>query len=94
MTPCDGTQPSGSPRWCADLTPGGEDLLLGELKATIKAGNGPVSHTAVRLLARLSGKPGDDGAARQKLADCVTGLDTDPTTWIWDNAADVLRSLL
>ena len=29
---------------------------------------------------------------RAKIGDCVAGLDTDPASWTWDNAAQVLES--
>jgi hypothetical protein len=36
-------------------------------------------------------RPPDSGQLQAKLADCVAGLDTDPASWTWDNAAQVLR---
>jgi 2-methylcitrate dehydratase PrpD len=78
----------------ADLTPGGEDLLDGELHATITMGNGTVSRTAVRHPPGSPANPPTTEQLKAKLADCVTGLDADPASWDWDNAADLLRRFL
>ena len=38
--------------------------------------------------------PASPGQLQAKLADCVTGLDADPTSWTWQNAAGTLRRFL
>jgi 2-methylcitrate dehydratase PrpD len=73
------------------LVPGGDWLLDGQLEVRIYTGNDRV-HDAV--LAFPPGSPARPPTAEQlsaKLADCLTGLDTDWSTWTWQNAADVLR---
>ncbi len=78
----------------ADLEPGGDWLLDGELRATIYEGNGAV-HDA--RLTHPPGSPARPPSAAQlsaKLADCLAGLDTDPATWTWQNAAGLLRRYL
>jgi 2-methylcitrate dehydratase PrpD len=77
-----------------ELEPGGDWLLDGELRATIHTRNGAV-HTAV--LQYPPGSPGCPPSPDQlsaKIADCITGLDTDWPKWTWQNAADVLRTFL
>jgi len=76
------------------LVPGGDGLLDGELEVRIHAGNDCV-HDAV--LAFPPGSPARPPTAEQlsgKLADCLTGLDTDWSAWTWQNAADVLRRFM
>jgi 2-methylcitrate dehydratase PrpD len=73
------------------LVPGGDWLLDGQLEVRIYTGNDRV-HDAV--LAFPPGSPARPPTAEQlsaKLADCLTGLDTDWSAWTWQNAADVLR---
>jgi 2-methylcitrate dehydratase PrpD len=76
------------------LVPGGDGLLDGELQVRIHTGNDCV-HDAV--LAFPPGSPAQPPTAQQlsgKLADCLTGLDTDWSAWTWQNAADVLRRFM
>jgi 2-methylcitrate dehydratase PrpD len=77
-----------------ELEPGGDWLLDGELQATICMQNGSV-HRAV--VSHPPGSPARPPSAEQlgaKIADCIAGLDTDWTTWSWQNAADLLRRYL
>ncbi len=77
-----------------ELDPGGDWLLDGELQAKIHTGNGAVYDAALR---HPPGSPARPPSAEQfsaKIADCLAGLETDWTTWTWQNAADVLRSYL
>jgi len=76
------------------LVPGGDGLLDGELEVRVHTGNDCV-HDAV--LAFPPGSPARPPTAEQlsgKLADCLTGLDTDWSAWTWRNAADVLRRFM
>jgi 2-methylcitrate dehydratase PrpD len=78
----------------ANLEPGGDWLLDGRLHARIVTGSGAV-HDAVQQYP--PGSPARPPTARQlaaKLADCVAGLDTEPATWTWQTAGDVLRRFL
>jgi hypothetical protein len=56
-------------------------------------------HTAAGDIRRVSqryppgspARPADAAQLQAKLADCVAGLGTDPGSWTWDSAAQVLR---
>jgi 2-methylcitrate dehydratase PrpD len=77
-----------------ELEPGGDWLLDGELQATIRTKDGAVQRAVLR---HPPGSPARPPTAEQlsvKVADCVAGLDTDWTTWSWQNAADLLRRYL
>ena len=78
----------------ADLEPGGDWLLDGELQATIHEGNGVVHRTRLQYPPGSPARPPSAEQLGAKLADCLTGLDTDPATWTWQNAADLLRRYL
>jgi 2-methylcitrate dehydratase PrpD len=73
------------------LAPGGAGLLDGELEATVHTAGGEIRQAGLRYPPGSPASPPDLAALRAKLDGCVTGLDTDPTAWTWDNAADVLR---
>ena len=75
----------------ADLEPGGDWLLDGELQATIYEGNGVVHSARLQYPPGSPARPPSAEQLSAKLADCRTGLDTDPATWTWQNAADLLR---
>jgi 2-methylcitrate dehydratase PrpD len=76
------------------LEPGGSWLLDGELKAEIHTSTGTVVRTSQRFPPGSPARPAADEQLRAKLADCVRGLDTDPVTWTWQNAAGTLRRFL
>jgi 2-methylcitrate dehydratase PrpD len=78
----------------ASLDPGGDGLLDGEFQVRIHTGNGAVSHAALRYPPGSPASPPSPAQLSAKLADCVAGLDTDPSAWTWQNAADVLREFL
>lgn len=78
----------------AELEPGGDWLLDGEFQATIHAGNGVVHDAALRHPPGSPARPPTADELSAKIADCVAGLDTDWTTWTWQNAADVMRRYL
>lgn len=73
------------------LDPGGSWLLDGELRATVHTTAGEVRQVTLRYPPGSPARPPDPAQLQAKLADCVTGLDTDPTSWTWENAAQVLR---
>jgi 2-methylcitrate dehydratase PrpD len=77
-----------------ELDPGGDWLLDGDLHAAIEDRNGAVHHTVLRHPPGSPARPPSAEQLAAKLADCTSGLDTDWTTWTWQNAADVLRRYL
>ena len=76
------------------LDPGGSWLLDGELEAEIYTGDGTILRTSQQFPPGSPARPPTAAQLQSKLADCVRGLDTDPDSWSWDNAADVLRRWL
>ncbi len=73
------------------LDPGGSWLLDGELEAEIHTGDGRILRASQQFPPGSPARPPSAAQLQAKLADCVRGLDTDPASWTWDNAADVLR---
>jgi 2-methylcitrate dehydratase PrpD len=76
------------------LDPGGSWLLDGELEAEIHTGDGTILRTSQQFPPGSPERPPTAAQLQAKLADCVHGLDTDPASWSWDNAAGVLRRWL
>ena len=76
------------------LDPGGSWLLDGELEAEIHTGDGTILRASAQFPPGSPERPPTAAQLQAKLADCVRGLDTDPASWTWDNAADVLRRFL
>ena len=76
------------------LDPGGSWLLDGELEAEIHTGDGTILRTRAKFPPGSPERPPTAAQLKAKLADCVGGLDTDPASWTWDNAAGVLRRFL
>jgi 2-methylcitrate dehydratase PrpD len=76
------------------LVPGGSWLLDGELEAEIHLADGTVLRASQRFPPGSPARPPSPAQLRAKLADCVHGLDTDPATWTWQNAAGTLRRFL
>jgi 2-methylcitrate dehydratase PrpD len=76
------------------LEPGGSGLLDGELEAEIHTSDGTVLRTTQQFPPGSPARPPSPAELGVKLADCVRGLDTDPASWTWDNAAATLRRLL
>ena len=77
-----------------ELEAGGDWLLDGELQATIHTRNGAVLTSVLQYPPGSPGRPASPAQLSAKIADCVTGLETDWHTWTWQSAADVLRSYL
>jgi 2-methylcitrate dehydratase PrpD len=76
------------------LDPGGSWLLDGELEAEIHTGDGTILRARAKFPPGSPERPLTAAQLQAKLADCVPGLDTDPGSWTWDNAAGVLRRWL
>jgi 2-methylcitrate dehydratase PrpD len=77
-----------------ELEPGGGWLLEGQLEAEIHAGDGTIMRASQQFPPGSPARPATPAQLQAKLADCVRGLDTDPTSWTWENAAGVLRRFL
>jgi 2-methylcitrate dehydratase PrpD len=77
-----------------ELDPGGDGLLDGQLQLKVHGGNGVVHHAALQYPPGSPARPPSAAQLAAKLADCVTGIDTDWSRWTWQNAADVLREFL
>jgi len=73
------------------LDPGGDWLLDGELRATIQTRNGAVHRGSLRHPPGSPARPPSAEQLSAKIIECVAGLDTDWTSWTWQNAAGVLR---
>jgi len=76
------------------LDPGGSWLLDGELEAEIHTGSGRILRASQQFPPGSPARPASAAQLQAKLADCVHGLDTDPASWTWDNAAGMLRRWL
>ncbi len=76
------------------LDPGGDGLLDGELEAEIHTADGTVLRARQQFPPGSPPRPPTTAQLAAKLADCVAGLDTDPASWTWENAADTLRRYL
>ena len=76
------------------LDPGGSWLLDGEFEAEIHTGDGTILRTRQQFPPGSPERPPSAAQLQAKLADCVRGLDTDPASWTWDNAAGLLRRWL
>jgi len=71
------------------LDPGGSWLLDGELTAEIHTGDG-VLETSLRFPPGAPQRPPSQEQLAAKISDCVAGLDSEPASWTWQNAAQVL----
>ncbi|HTZ92888.1 MAG TPA: MmgE/PrpD family protein [Streptosporangiaceae bacterium] len=76
------------------LVPGGDWLLDGELQVRIHTGNGAVHDAVLEFPPGSPERPPTAAQLSGKLADCLTGLDTDWSAWTWQNAADLLRRFM
>lgn len=76
------------------LDPGGTGLLDGRLEAEVHAGDGTVLRVSEQFPPGSPARPPTAAQLQVKLDDCVRGLDADPASWTWPNAAGVLRRLL
>jgi 2-methylcitrate dehydratase PrpD len=73
------------------LEPGGSGLLDGQLEAAVHTRTGQIERISQRFPPGSPARPPTEDQLDAKLADCVATLDTDPATWTWDTAAQVLR---
>jgi 2-methylcitrate dehydratase PrpD len=73
------------------LEPGGSGLLDGELEAAVHTRTGRIERISQRFPPGSPARPPTPDQLHAKLTDCVATLDTDPATWTWDTAAQVLR---
>jgi 2-methylcitrate dehydratase PrpD len=73
------------------LEPGGSWLLDGELEAAVHTRTGEIERTSQRFPPGSPARPPAPDQLGAKLADCVAALDTNPSSWTWNNAAQVLR---
>src|SRR6516165_2621346 len=71
------------------LDPGGSWLLDGELTAEIHTGD-HVLETSLRFPPGAPQRPPSQEQLAAKISDCVAGLDSEPASWTWQNAAQVL----
>ena len=68
--------------------------VVRELEAEIHTADGTVLRTRQQYPPGSPARPPTPDQLAAKLADCVAGLDTDPGSWTWDNAAETLRRYL
>ena len=73
------------------LDPGGAGLLDGELAAEIHTAGGVLA-ASQRFPPGAPQRPPSAAELAAKISDCIAGLDTDPASWTWDNAAQVLAT--
>jgi 2-methylcitrate dehydratase PrpD len=76
-----------------ELSPGGSWLLDGELAAEVHT-DGEVLQVKQQFPPGAPRRPPAPGELHAKLNDCVAGLGTDPSSWTWDGAAEVLARFL
>jgi 2-methylcitrate dehydratase PrpD len=76
------------------LDPGGRWLLDGRLEAEVHTSQGSVLRASEQFPPGSPGRPPTADQLQAKLADCVSGLDTEPASWTWQNAAGTLRRFL
>ncbi|HTQ94876.1 MAG TPA: MmgE/PrpD family protein [Streptosporangiaceae bacterium] len=76
------------------LDPGGDWLLDGELEAEVHLDDGTVLRTRQQYPPGSPARPPTPDQLAAKLADCISGLETDPASWTWGNAATTLRRYL
>ena len=76
------------------LDPGGSWLLDGQLDAELYTSDGVVRRTSLQSPPGSPDRPPSSEQLKSKLAECTRGLETDPETWTWHNAAGTLRQFL
>jgi 2-methylcitrate dehydratase PrpD len=76
------------------LDPGGSWLLDGQLDVEIHTSSGTILRTSQQFPPGSPARPPSAAQLQSKLADCVRGLDTDPGSWTWQNAAATLQRFL
>ena len=76
------------------LDPGGSWLLDGQLDAELYTSDGVIRRTSLQFPPGSPDRPPSSEQLKSKLAECTRGLETDPATWTWHNAASTLRRFL
>ncbi len=76
------------------LDPGGSWLLDGQLDVEIHTSSGTILRTSQQFPPGSPARPPSAAQLQSKLANCVRGLDTDPVSWTWQNAAATLQRFL
>jgi 2-methylcitrate dehydratase PrpD len=76
------------------LDPGGSWLLDGVLEAEVHTGGGEVLRASQQYPPGSPDRPPSAAQLDAKLADCTSGLRTDPASWTWQTAPAVLRAFL
>jgi 2-methylcitrate dehydratase PrpD len=76
------------------LDPGGSWLLDGQLDAELYTSDGVIRRTSLQSPPGSPDRPPSSEQLKSKLAECTRGLETDPETWTWRNAASTLRRFL
>ena len=76
------------------LDPGGSWLLDGQLDAELYTSDGVIRRTSLQSPPGSPDRPPYSEQLKSKLAECTRGLETDPETWTWHNAASTLRRFL
>jgi 2-methylcitrate dehydratase PrpD len=76
------------------LDPGGSWLLDGQLDVEIHLSSGTILRVSQQFPPGSPARPPSAGQLTAKITDCVRGLDTDPASWTWHNAAGTLRRFL
>jgi 2-methylcitrate dehydratase PrpD len=76
------------------LAPGGSGLLDGELQVTVHTTNGEIRQITRQYPPGSPTRPPTRAQLHAKLADCITGLDTDPASWTWTTTPHLLRETL
>jgi 2-methylcitrate dehydratase PrpD len=74
--------------------PGGNWLLDGQLEADVHTSDGTILRASQQFPPGSPARPPSAAQLQSKLAECVRGLDTDPDSWTWENAAGTLRRFL
>jgi 2-methylcitrate dehydratase PrpD len=77
-----------------NVHPGGNWLLDGELEVEVHTRDGRILRTSQRYPPGAPQRPADASELEGKINDCLVGLDSDPATWSWASAADILRAAL
>lgn len=76
------------------LGPGGSWLLDGQLEVEIHTRGGTILRASQQFPPGSPARPSTAAELQSKLTDCVRGVNTDPGSWTWENAAGTLRRFL
>jgi hypothetical protein len=62
--------------------------------ADVHTSDGTILRASQQFPPGSPARPPSAAQLQSKLAECVCGLDTDPDSWTWENAAGTLRRFL